>query len=142
MSTAIINANFDRRAHSLRSGIDASQGDRTRQDQKEDADINRIVRDFGVTRTLPNGIRVPSYGDFDTINDYRTAIHAVREAEDAFEQLPAKLRAKLNNDPQAFLEYAANPANHPEMTELGLINRPAEHVKVGNVGKDGELIPG
>jgi len=135
----LANHSFDRKAHSLASGLDASQGGKTNQGQKEESDINTIVRNFGVTRQLPTAINLPSYGDFDTISDYRTAIHAVREAEASFNQLPATLRAKLGNDPQAFMDYVADPANKAELTELGLINRPVEHVKVGDI-KDGQLV--
>lgn len=126
---AIINCGFDRRAHSLRSGLDASQGSKTVQSQKDEADINKIVRDFGVTGVLKQGVRIPTYGDFDSVSDYRTAIHAVREAQASFDALPSQLRNRFNNDPQEFIAFAANPDNKKEMADLGLL-KPVEHVPV------------
>jgi len=135
---AIINAGFDRKAHSVANGLGTFGPSLAVQSQKEEADINNIVRAFGVTGKLPQGVRIPSYGDFDSINDYRTAIEAVRSAEDSFAKLPATLRGKLNNDPQAFIEYALDPANKTELTELGLFD-PPPHIKVGTV-VDGKLV--
>lgn len=126
---AIINAGFDRKAHSVANGLGTFGPSLAVQSQKEEADINNIVKAFGVTGRLPTGIRLPSYGDFDSINDYRTALDAVRSAEESFSKLPASLRGKLNNDPQAFIDYVANPANKAELTELGLFDKPA-HIPI------------
>lgn len=105
---------------SERHGLKCEDPSRAVQDQKEDADINTIVRNFGVTGRLPEGINVPSYGDFDGVSDFREAIEAVRAAEDNFLKLPSQLRARLDHDPQRFLEYCADPANLEEMRSLGL----------------------
>jgi Chlamydia-phage Chp2 scaffold (Chlamy_scaf) len=90
------------------------------QSQKDEADINNIVRNFGITGQLPSGANIPTYGDFEGVNDYRSAIEAVRAAELAFHQLPAALRLELENDPQRFLEYCVDPENLPKLRELGL----------------------
>lgn len=90
------------------------------QSQKEEADINTIVRNFGVTGQLPQGVRVPSYGDFDGVDDYRTAIDAVRAAEASFLAMPSALREKLGHDPARLVDYCADPANLEEMRSLGL----------------------
>lgn len=112
--------NFDRKVWSDAHGLECKDPSRAVQSQKDEADINNIVRAFGVTGKLPDNIRVPSYGDFDGISDYREAIEAVRSAEQSFMALPSDLRARLDHNPQKFLEYCADPANLEEMRKLGL----------------------
>jgi hypothetical protein len=92
----------------------------TVQSQSEDADINVMMRRFGVTGQLPQGVRVPSYGDFTSISDYRSALHQIREAGDNFMKLPPDLRARYDNDPQLFLEAVASGEALPALKALGV----------------------
>ena len=92
----------------------------TVQSHTEDVDINILMKRFGVTGQLPSGVRVPEYGDFTQISDYRSALHAIMEAEESFMAMPAEVRAEFHNDPQEFLVFCDNPANLPRMRELGL----------------------
>ena len=101
-----------------------SDPSRAIQSQKAEADINNIVKAFGVTGRAPIGARLPQFGDFDGVNDYRTAIEAVREAEAAFMSIPAKVRAEFQNDPQAFADFCLNPANLAQLREWGLAPTP------------------
>jgi len=114
------SVNFDRRAWSDVHGLVCPEPTRTIQSQEADANINNIVRNFGVTGKLPESIRVPQFGDFDSVSDYREAIHAVREAERSFLSMPSALRDQLGNDPQRFLEYCADPSNLDELRKYGL----------------------
>lgn len=113
--------NYDRDQASLDSGLKCEDESRAVQSGKDDADINVIVKRFGITGALPQGVRVPSYEDFtDSVSDYRTAVDAIRSAEQSFNAMPADVRSRFQNDPQLFLEYCANPDNLPEMRKLGL----------------------
>lgn len=112
--------NFDRGAWSDRHALDDFGPSLAVQSQKDEADINTIVKNFGVTGKLPEGVRIPSYGDFDVVDDYRTAIEMVREAEVNFMKLPSALREKLGHDPARFVDYCADPSNLEEMRTLGL----------------------
>lgn len=94
------------------------------QSQKDESDINTIVRNFGVTGRVPVGIRVPAYGDYDQVNDYRSAIEAVRAAEASFLKVPAEIRARFHNDPQAFAEFCLNRDNLPQLRDWGLASIP------------------
>lgn len=96
------------------------------QSQKDEADINNIVRNFGVTGQLPQAIRLPQYGDFDGVSDYRTAVEAVREAQASFAQVPSKVRAEFDNDPGAFATFCLDPANLPKLREWGLAPTPPQ----------------
>lgn len=112
---------FDRSEWSNAHGLSCPEHTKTIQSHAEDADINNIVRNFGITGRLPENVRVPDFGDFDVVTDYRQAIEAVREAEKSFMSMPSELRDRLGNNPQRFLEYCANPENHDEMRKFGLM---------------------
>lgn len=113
--------NYDRDKVSDETGLMCLDESRAVQSQKDEADINNIVRNFGVTGKLPENVRIPEYGDFEIgVDDYRSAIHAVREAEKSFMAMPADVRARFQNDPQQFLEFCADINNLEEMRKLGL----------------------
>ncbi|AXH76062.1 MAG: internal scaffolding protein [Microviridae sp.] len=112
--------NYDRAAWSDMHGLECKDPSLAVQSQKDEADINTIVRNFGVTGQLPQGVRIPSYGDFDSVDDYRTAIDAVRAAEASFLAMPSDLRARLGHDPARFVEWCADVGNLEEMRKLGL----------------------
>lgn len=114
--------NYDRRqASDEAAAFSENPGESlTVQSMAEDADINVIVHRFGITGKLPDNPRVPSYGDFSEVTDYRSALEAVRNADEAFMELPARVRAEFDNDPQKLLAFASNPDNLPRMRELGL----------------------
>ena len=76
---------------------------------------------FGKTGQVPGNLRVPSYDDFTGVSDFQSAMNAVREASENFMELPAKVRARFDNDPQMFLEFVASEDNRQEAVELGLI---------------------
>lgn len=111
-------------AVSFETGLYCADESLAQQHMAEDADINTIVRRFGLTGHMPVGVKLPSYGDFTGIVDYRSALEAVQEAEDSFYELPADLRARFDNDPQLYLDFASNPANQEEIYDLGLADRP------------------
>jgi len=90
------------------------------QSQKEEADINTIVRNFGVTRKLPLTTRVPTYGDFEGVDDYQTALESIRIAEASFMALPSEVRKRFDHNPQLFVEFCSDSANLAEMRKLGL----------------------
>lgn len=124
MRKAISTGNIDRKKHSDKFGFKTVGPSLTVQAQKEEADINTIVRNFGVTGKLPQGVKVPSYGDFEGVSDYRSALEAVAEAEASFMAMPAEVRSRFENDPQQFLEFCADSSNLEEMRKLGLAPAP------------------
>lgn len=97
---------------------------RTRQEDKAAADINHIMAKYERTGLLPVTNREAFFADVSNAPDYRTAIERVHAVEDAFMQLPAKVRARFNNDPSSFLDFTADPANRDEMVKMGLIEGP------------------
>jgi len=88
---------------------------------KDDADINVMLEKFRVTGVMPQGVVMPTYGDFQGVSDYRTAVDAINKATHAFMDMPANIRARFENDPQKFLEFCADDKNRDEAARLGLV---------------------
>lgn len=113
--------NYDRDIASNESGLECLDPTMAQQQFREECDINTIMERFGRTGELIAPIRMPQYGDFDGVNDYHSAMNAIVEAQSAFDQLPAKVRARFGNDPAEFLEFCFNEENREEAIRLGLV---------------------
>jgi len=94
----------------------------TVQSDADAADINKIMARYEKTGTIVDGIstRQPSYGDFTEVKNYHETLSALRRVQTAFEQLPANLRNRFDNDPQKLVEFLDNSANDKEAVKLGL----------------------
>lgn len=101
--------NYDPAQASLETGLACEDPSLTVASDAIDADINTIVRRFGVTGEWPITARLPTYDDFTQIVDFQTAQNALRAAQEAFDALPAEVRQAFNNDPQRLLEASAAP---------------------------------
>ncbi len=118
--------NYDTNLASDESGLACLDESLADQSQEEEANINTIVRRFNLTGQLPTDLRVPQYGDFTEVKDFRGAMEAVRQASETFMELPADVRMRFDNDPQKFLEFCGavdekgNLENIDEMRKLGL----------------------
>lgn len=106
---------------SVETGLMCEADSLTVQADAAETDINLIVKRFGVTGTLPQGVRLPSYEDFTgQIFDFRSAQEVLMAARDEFMKLPPGVRARFANDPQEFLEFCEDKANLPELRQMGL----------------------
>ncbi len=114
---------YDRDQNSADSRFVFTGVSRTKQSFKDECDINNILRKFNVTGQLPVGSVQFQYGDFSGITDYQSALNAVMAAQDSFLALPAKVRARFDNDPALFVEFASDEANKDEMKALGLLRQ-------------------
>lgn len=112
--------NYDMSEASAESALVCKDESLTLQSHAEDADINNIVRRFGVTGEVPITTRMPTYMDASEGWDFRRALETVMQAEEAFMQVPAEVRARFRNDPAAFADFVENPANLDELRKLGL----------------------
>lgn len=94
---------------------------RTIQSDARACDINLIMGNWRRTGTLPPNTKIEgSYGDFSGIDDYQSCLNRVMEAQDAFDDLPARTRDRMGNDPGRLLEFMADPSNLEESITLGL----------------------
>ena len=89
---------------------------------KDEVDINVLLERFKVTGQLPQNVVLPTYGDFTGLTDYRTAMAAVLKAQDQFMAMPADIRSRFGNDPQAFMDFCSKEENLPELRRMGLAN--------------------
>lgn len=97
----------------------------TKQSFKDECDVNVIMKRFERTGILPTPIGgEPRYLDVSAV-DYVEAMREVANARTLFEELPARLRDRFENDPQRMLEFLEDPKNVEEGRELGLL-RPKE----------------
>jgi len=111
---------YDAQAASKRSNVSITGPSLAVQSQKDDADINVIVKRFGVTGEVPVTNKMPTYQDFEGVFDFRTAHEAVMAGREAFMQVPAGIRAQFHNDPQAFTEFCVKPENYEMLKQWGL----------------------
>lgn len=112
--------NYDMAQVSEETGLLCSEPSLAVQDAADEADINTIVRRFGLTGELPSGVRAPVYADFEEVIDFHSAMIAVRSAEVAFMQMPPDVRSRFGNDPGAFVDFCSDSKNLAELQKLGL----------------------
>lgn len=115
--------NFDRDENSDVFSRGAMTDGRTVQSEKDNCDINVIVRRFGVTGVLPQRPLDPMFADFSEVGDFRSAMDAVRAAQESFDGLPAEVRRRFHNSPNELIEFVSVADNYDEALKLGLVNK-------------------
>lgn len=116
-----IRSNYD---YSLRVQQWNTEPSLTVQDAKDECDINLILARFEKTGVLEHTKNAqPQYGDFTDIPHYQESLNMALKAQNMFMDLPAGIRAKFQNDPMNFLQFANNPENQEAMIDMGLATR-------------------
>lgn len=113
--------NYDMNLASDLTGLHCPEETLAQQSAKEDADINTLVKRFGITGQMPVLERIPLMDDFTDIGDFKTAMDRIIEAQDVFMTMPADVRARFQNDPQQFLEFTSDEKNRDEMQKMGML---------------------
>ncbi|AXH75776.1 MAG: internal scaffolding protein [Microviridae sp.] len=96
----------------------------TVQGPAQDADINVLVRRFGLDRAgIPPAALDPSYfGDFSEVPvSLQDAMNRIAIAQRHFDALPPGLRARFRNDPAELWEFVNREENYSEAVKLGLL---------------------
>lgn len=117
--------NYDADEVSVETGLECLDESLAQQHQRDEADINVIVKRFGVTGHLPVVERLPLTEDFDEVFDYRSALDQLNAAKAAFMQLDGEMRYRFHNNPAEFVEFCSNPDNLPELRKMGLAREEA-----------------
>lgn len=112
--------NYDTDQESLNTATDCGPETKTQQQFKDEVDINTIVERFGVTGEMPPTMNFPTEQDFSETFDFQTSMNVLVQARESFMTLPAKARARFNNDPQQFMEFMHDPENVNEAIKMGL----------------------
>jgi len=107
------------------TGLQCNDPSLAQQHQKDETDINLIVRRFTQTGELPQHNMPPLAEDFQGVESMQEAMQLIVDAKDAFMEQPAEVRAKFNNDAALFVEFCSNEKNTPQMEELGLLSQEA-----------------
>lgn len=119
--------NYDVDAASEAVVVDCSvEPSKTQQQFAEDADINTIVRRFGLTGQLPETLYMPQSGDFVDAKSFEESMALLVKAREEFMTLPGDVRYRFANDPGRLIEFLDNPENRDEALKLGLIAKPPE----------------
>lgn len=106
-------------------GTYASEASATKQEFKDECDINSIMRRYITQGVLPTNVKVGRYGDFSGVGDYRECLETLETARSQFMALPSDVRKRFGNDPAAFLSFVSDKANLEEARKLGLLREEA-----------------
>lgn len=109
----------------IKVGLTFPEESLTKQEFKDECDINVLMSRYMATGELPNlNEREPQYLDT-TGHDYQVAMNLISGANSLFHEMPSKIRNRFANDPAAFLDFCSDEKNREEMASLGLL-RPRE----------------
>lgn len=94
---------------------------RTKQSFREECNINTIMAKWQRTGLISHlAGRPPTFGDFSQQMDYQEAANKVIRADEAFAELPARIRDRFHNDPGELIGFLSDPENDAEAEALGL----------------------
>lgn len=106
--------------------FDPEEG-RTQQQFLKECDINYIVSQNEKTGLLTHVNRGnPQFADLGDATDYKASLDYLNEAQAAFMDLPAQVRARFENNPGQLLDFVSNSDNYEEALSLGLVNKRPE----------------
>lgn len=109
----------------------------TERSHAKDCDINTIMSRYKQYGTLPTLIKTnPQYGDFSDTKSYQESLEIVQKAKEQFQGLSAQVRARFENDPAQFLEFAGNKNNKEEMAQMGLLKDSPKQDKTQSEGEN------
>lgn len=84
----------------------------------KECDINNLMRKY-VMNALPDPQK-GVYADMSEVQDYRSALHIIKKAEDGFLALPSDVRSRFLNDPGKMIEFLQDPKNDEEAIKMQL----------------------
>lgn len=116
----------------LRVTKDPSGEDVAQQQFKEQCDINNIMKNYMQTGEISHlNPKTGVYGDFSDVKNYQESLDLVIKAKETFDQLPAKVRTRFNNNPKELVEFCNDPKNIEEAIDLGLADEKLRPIKSG-----------
>lgn len=116
-----VRREYDREVASELAAIDTGSATKVQQQFAKDADINEIVRRFGLTGELPPPRAAHQYGDFSEVKDFQGAMEQLAIAREAFDLMPAEIREEFGYDPAYFVDWVSDPANEEAARSAGLL---------------------
>lgn len=118
----IVRKTFERTAHPK----EFTQPSRTHQSFKDECDITKIVNQFREVGTIEhtNQATPKFFQNFDPTLDLHSMRIIVDDANEAFEDMPASIRKRFNNNPAELVAFMDDSANTQEAIDLGLVTDP------------------
>jgi phage internal scaffolding protein len=94
----------------------------TQQEFKNECDVNLIVDKYQRTGLLTHVAATTGTFMAAPQMDFQEALNYVRDAEEAFMNLPSEIRKEFNNDPAVMIDFCQDPVNLPKLEEMGLLD--------------------
>jgi len=119
--------------HELRRdvSVDCSSPLITDQSQKNECDINVIMKNYANTGMLSHtSTKTPKYIDNTTIPNLEKAYDIVYRAEEAFFDLPPDIRRLMDNDPSQLENFISNPNNADILIKNGVILKQEPKIEI------------
>lgn len=102
----------------------------TQQHFEAETNINNIIARYESTGVLGDplnpGTIQPMFDDFSSPIDFQTAQNILAHSMQAFDQLPAHIRKRFENDPSQMLYFLEKEENRDEAIRLGLVSKPID----------------
>lgn len=114
-----------RREHK-RVQFSSDKPSKTKQEFKQDCDMNVIINRFTKTGVLPLQQRHAMYLNLVGAPNLQQSMHLMMAADAAFMTLPAKVRKEFDNNPMKFVEFATDEKNLDKLREWGLAPQPKQ----------------
>lgn len=93
----------------------------TDQSWLEQTEVNSIISKYRKTGAITHlSKKAGQFADVSDIPDMLEAHERVTNAFNAFQELPAVIRDKFQNDPMKMIQFLNNPENNEEAIKLGL----------------------
>lgn len=109
-------------------GITFTEESKTLQSEYESTTIDWYLRRYSATGVDPFADRALNarFGDFSNYQSFLDAQNKLAGIRQGFEQLPSEVRARFNNNINAFMEFVTDPQNADECVSMGLIQAPEQ----------------
>lgn len=110
----------------------------TQESFAKDADINILVRRYGIGGLGGGPVDPSRFRDFTGAPDLREALEIVRDAQEAFMSLDPRVRLRFENDPVRLWEFVQDENNIEEGIYLGIFKKPVPVADQAVSGEAGE----
>jgi phage internal scaffolding protein len=95
----------------------------TRQEFKDECDINVLMKRYQSTGELPHlNTSTPQFLDVSSSLVFQESMNYIADAQSMFNELPSAIRDRFYNDPAQFLDFCSNDKNRLELAEMGLLS--------------------
>lgn len=102
---------------------------KVQQNQKDQADINKIIGRFLGGDMVAGNSAQPMYADISEVPSYHEMQNHIAYADQQFMKLPSKLRGRFNNKSANLVNFLLDDKNKEEAIKMGFFNAPEEPAK-------------